>query len=216
MKNFFASMLNLAREREWKQYKITRRNRLKNTDFTIIGSNCTGAFMYYDLGIRYLTPTVNLSIEMDDFVKMVDNLKWYMDQELTEVKDVDNCPVGLLNDIKIYFVHYNGFEEGKLKWEERKTRINWDNIFIVGSEKDGCTYETIKKFEQLPYENKVIFTHTEYPEISSAYCIKGFEEKEELGTITNFNNKILKRRYMDEFDYVDFLNGAKKNQIYYD
>ena len=39
-------------------------------------------FMYYDMGKQYLIPTVNLSVEMNDFVKMVRNLKWYMGQKL--------------------------------------------------------------------------------------------------------------------------------------
>ena len=162
----FKTVFDRLRNREWDRYKKKKLNRLKNRDFTVIGSNCNGMFMYYDLGLEYLTPTVNLSIEMNDFVKMVKNLKWYMDQELTEVKEEYKCPVGLLGDIRIYFIHYNSFEEGKLKWEERKQRINWDNIFIVGTERDGCTYETIRDFEQLHYKNKVIFTHVDYPEFS--------------------------------------------------
>lgn len=52
--------------------------------------------------------------------------------------------------------------------------------------KDGCTYEMIKEFEEQPYKNKVIFTHIEYPEFSSTFCIKGFENRDELGTITFF------------------------------
>ncbi len=163
--------------------------------------------MYYDLGLQYLTPTVNLSIEMNDFVKMAGNLKWYMEQEMAELKEQNQCPIGILGDIKIYFIHYSSFEEAVFKWEERKKRINWDNLFLVGSEKDGCTYETIREFEKLPYKNKVIFTHVEYPEISSAYCIKGFEDKKELGTITSYKKQRLKRRYLDEFDYVKFVNG---------
>ena len=206
----FKTVFDRLRNREWDRYKKKKLNRLKNRDFTVIGSNCNGMFMYYDLGLEYLTPTVNLSIEMNDFVKMVKNLKWYMDQELTEVKEEYKCPVGLLGDIRIYFIHYNSFEEGKLKWEERKQRINWDNIFIVGTERDGCTYETIRDFEQLPYKNKVIFTHVDYPEFSSAHHIKGFEEKEELGTITNYKKQAFKRRYLDDFNYVGFLNAGSK------
>lgn len=201
---------NQLKNWEWNRYKKRKFNRLKNKDFTIIGSNCNGMFMYYDLGMRFLTPTINLSIEMDDFIRMVKDLRWYMDQELTEVKEEYKCPIGLLGDIRIYFIHYSSFEEAREKWKERKQRINWDNIFIVGTERDGCTYETIRNFEQLPYKNKVIFTHVEYPEFPSAYYIKGFEEKKELGTITNYKKQVLKRRYLDDFDYIGFLNAGSK------
>ncbi len=139
---------------------------------------------------------------------MVSNLKWYMEQEIVEIKEENGeYPAGMCGDIRINFVHYDSFEEGVCKWEERKQRINWNNLFIVGTERDGCTYETLKRFEQLPYTNKVIFTHIEYPEFSSAYYIKGFEDQGEIGTVTNWRKQFLKRRYMDDFDYVSFLNG---------
>ena len=54
----------------------------------------------------------------------------------------------------------------------------------------------------------MIFTHVEYPEFSSAYYIRGFEEKEELGVLISYKNQFRKRRYLDDFDYVDFLNHA--------
>lgn len=210
MKKMFRLFFDILKETEWISYKKRKNRRLKNRDVSIISSNCSGAFMYYDLGMRYLSPTVNLSIEMNDFVKMVKDLKWYMEQELVELNEKCECPTGMLGDVKIYFIHYDSFKDAKTKWEERKKRINWNNIFIVGSEKDQCTYDTIKNFEQLPYKNKVIFTHKEYSEFSSAYCIKGFEEKEELGVITNFKDQILKRRYLDDFNYVEFLNHMRR------
>ena len=211
MKNRYSSLWDILREKEWISYKKRKYRRLKNRDVSIISSNCSGAFIYYDLGMRYLSPTVNLSIEMNDFVKMVKNLKWYMEQELVEAEEEGKYPIGILGDIKIYFVHYDSFKEGRIKWDERKRRINWENIFVVGSQKDGCTYKTIRNFEELPYKNKVIFTHRDYPEFSSAYCIKGFKEKEELGVITNFKHQALKRRYLDDFNYVKVLNHMRRD-----
>lgn len=197
------------KEIEWWIYRKRKAKGLKNKDFTIITSNCNGAFMYYDMGLSYLTPTVNLAIDMDDFVKMAENLPWYMEQEMVEVDSERPYPAGRLADITIYFVHYKTFREGVEKWEERKRRINWDNLFLVATEKDNCSYETIRRFEQLPYEHKVIFTHRKYTEFSSAHYIKGFEEKEELGVLTFYKNQFLKRRYLDDFDYVAFLNETE-------
>lgn len=197
------------REQEWESYKKRKCSRIKNKDFTIIASNCCGTFVYYDMGLPYLSPTINLSMGMDDFVRLAGNLKWYLEQEFVEAERKENCPVGILGDVKIDFVHYDTFEEGVLKWEERKKRINWDNLFFMGVEKDGCTYETIKRFDELPYKNKVIFTHVRYTEFSSAYYIKGFEDRNELGVITFYKKQFLKRRYLDDFDYVRFLNGKE-------
>lgn len=196
-----------VREREWKEFNEKKRLRLINSDFTIIASNCCGTMMYYDMGLPFLSPTINLNIGMKDFVRMVENLPWYMEQEIVEVKEKSSCPIGMLGDVRIGFIHYKTFEEAVQKWEERKKRINWDNLFIVGTEKCGCDLKTVKKFDQLPYKNKVIFTHIEYPQIASAYYIKGFEEEDEMGVLTNYKGTPLKRRYLDDFDYVSFLNG---------
>lgn len=195
---------------ERKIYNKRKKSRLENKDFSIIASNCNGTFMYYDMGVRYLTPTVNLVIEMNDFVKMAENLKAYMEKDIIKIESDAPYPIGMLDDIRITFTHYPTFEEGEKKWRERKRRINWDNLFIVGTEKDGCTYETLQRFEQLPYENKVIFTHIEYPKFPSAYYIKGFEERDEIGVLTNYKDQFWKRRYLDDFDYVNFLNGSKQ------
>ena len=195
---------------ERKLYCRRKKNRLKNKDFSIIASNCNGTFMYYDMRISYLTPTVNLVIEMNDFVKLAENLEAYMEKEIVKLESDVPYPTGMLDDIKIMFMHYPTFEEGVEKWNERKKRINWENLFIVGTEKDGCTYETIQRFDRLPYENKVIFTHIEYPEFSSAYYIEGFEERDEIGVLTNYKEQFWKRRYLDDFDYVNFLNSGRQ------
>ena len=195
---------------ERKLYCRRKKNRLKNKDFSIIASNCNGTFMYYDMRIRYLTPTVNLVIEMNDFVKLAENLEAYMEKEIVKLESDVPYPTGMLDDIKIMFMHYPTFEEGVEKWNERKKRINWENLFIVGTEKDGCTYETIQRFDRLPYENKVIFTHIEYPEFSSAYYIQGFEERDEIGVLTNYKEQFWKRRYLYDFDYVNFLNSGRQ------
>lgn len=87
--------------------------KLAKTDFTILASNCNGSFMYHDMGLPYLTPMVNLSMRMDDFVTMLENLRWYMNQDIVEIKENRKYPSGLLGgDITINFVHYNTFKEG--------------------------------------------------------------------------------------------------------
>lgn len=50
-------------------------------------------------------------------------------------------------------------------------------------------------------------THKQYPEIKSAYYIPGFENKDGVGVLLYFKKQFLVRRYLDEFDYIAFLNG---------
>lgn len=202
----FSRILYGVKKLELWLYRKRKAKRLCNKNFTILASDCNGTFMYHDMGLPFLSPTINLTIGMNDFVKMLENLEWYMQQDIVELKGDHKWPTGNLGDIRINFVHYESFDEGVSKWKQRKERINWDNLFIVGSEKDGCTYETIQRFERLPYENKVILTHVDYPEFKSAYYIKGFEDRDEMGTTINYKKQFFKRRYLDDFDYVTFLN----------
>lgn len=200
--------MNILQRVEWKIYKEIKRFRLKNRRPTIISSNCNGEFWYYDLKLPFLSPTINLSFDMNDYIKMLENLHWYMEQSIEPYEDDRfEFPTGKLADIEIRFNHYKTFEEAVNKWEERKKRINWDNLFIIGIDGDNCTYETIQRFDNLPYKNKVIFTHIPYPQFKSAYYIAGFENKDGVGVLLYFKKQILIRRYLDDFDYVSFLNG---------
>lgn len=200
--------MNLFQRVEWRLYKEFKRRKLKNTTPTIISSNCNGEFWYYDMKLKFLSPTINLSFDMNEYVKMLENLRWYMKQPILPYEDNRfEFPTGKLADIEIRFNHYNTFDEAVAKWEERKKRIEWDNLFILGIDGDNCSYKTMQRFDQLPYKNKVIFTHIPYPEIESSYYIPGFESEEGVGVLLDFKKQFWVRRYLDDFDYVSFLNG---------
>lgn len=189
--------------------KINKKNigRLTNTNPTIICSNCNGGILLHDLKLRFLTPTVNMFMYPKDFLMFLSDLHYYLSEDAELVLDgyaVEGYPIGRLIDIHIHLMHYKTFEEAKMKWDERSKRIQWDNIFAMMSERDGCTYEDMIFFDKLPYK-KVIFTHKEYPEIKSSVYIKGFENEQCVGILSNKKN-IFGKRYIDDFDYVSFLN----------
>ena len=200
-------MFSLIKRIEWRIYKELKKRKLRNYNPTIISSNCNGGIIYHDLNLPFNSPTINLSMDTDDFIKLVSNMKYYLGQEIVEIEDKNHqFPCGMLDDIKIRFNHYDTFEEAVYKWNERKKRINWDNIYIMGIDGDKASYSSLKKFDKLPYKNKVIFTHRDYPEIKSSYKINGFEDKDEVGVLIYFKKRFFIRRYLDDFDYVSFLN----------
>lgn len=130
--------------------------------------------------------------------------------ELIEYPDIDHeYPVGKLDDVIIYFVHYASFHEAKEKWEERKKRINYNNLFFIFTERDGCNYEMIKEFENLPYKNKVVFTIKKYPEITSSICLPHTVINSEVRDLCSYKNLFTKQRWIDTFDYVAFLNTGE-------
>lgn len=200
--------MNLLQRMEWRLYKEWKRLRLKNRQPTIIASNCIGTFMYYDMKLQFRSPTINLSFDMNDYVRFLEKLPWYLQQEVVPYDDERfDYPCGMVADVEIRFNHYKTFEEAAAKWNERKRRIDWDNLFIIGIDGDDCTYDSMRRFDALPYANKIIFTHKPYTEFASACYLPGFEHRGSIGRATDFKEQFLVRRYMDWFDYVSFLNG---------
>ncbi len=200
--------MNLFQRVEWRFYKEIKRFRLKNRQPTIIASNCIGTFIYYDMKLQFRSPTINLSFDMNDYVRFLENLKWYLEQPVMPCEDPRfDYPCGMVGDVEIRFNHYATIEDAIEKWEKRKKRIDWNNLFIIGIDGDECTYESMRRFDALPFKNKVLFTHKPYPEFKSAYYLPGFEEKGQVYQLTDFKNQFWVRRYMDQFDYISFLNG---------
>lgn len=199
---------SLIARAEHKLYIMRKRRKLKNHSPSIISSNCNGGIILHDLGLRFNTPTINLYFDSGDFLKFLSDLSGYFEKELVEVECEFDYPAGRLGDITIYFMHYPSFAEAKAKWEERKNRVDMNNLFIMMADRNGCTYEMLKEFDSLPYKNKVVFTHKTYPEFESSNYLKGFEDKEEVGVLSDWKPGFWKRRYIDDFDYVSFLNNS--------
>lgn len=183
------------------------RNKLKNTNLTIIANNCNATFMYKDLGLKFNSPTINLFFSIEDFIKFLENMDYYLSKELIEYKNSEReYPVGLLGDIKINFMHYKTFYEAKEKWYERLKRIDKNNLYIIMNEGKGSTYKLLERFDKLSYKNKVMFTHIPYPEFESSFYIKGFEDKDTCDYLFNYMKPGIKR-YYEQFDYISFFNN---------
>ena len=89
----------------WKNKRDSKK--IKNKNFTIISQTCIGGLMYHDTMSKFLSPTINVSIEPKYFIKLLENMKYYMSiDKIEEVKTDKNYPVGKLDDIIINFVHY--------------------------------------------------------------------------------------------------------------
>lgn len=184
-----------------------KNKKLKNTDFSLISSNCNGAFILHDLGMRFNSPFVNLYMLPDDYIKLLSNLKYYMSIDLVEYfEEGIDFPIGLIDDVRIYFMHYSTFYEAKNKWDERKHRINYDNLFVLFCDRDGCTYNNLIEFENLPLENKIVFTHKPYLDIESSFYIHGFESQKEVGNCFEYMPGKIGKKYYDQFDYVNWFN----------
>lgn len=187
------------------------RKRLKNNNFTIISDNCWGGFMYQYLGIEYNTPFVGMFIFAPDYIKMLQNLRYYINCELKFVEESKfkdtlikygtegTYPVGKLDDIEIHFLHYSNENEAMEKWNKRKKRVNWENIFIKFCDANLCDEKYIEEFNNLNYSKKICFTAKNYPHLNSVIWLN------ELSSQKSVKNewKICKKY----FDVVNWLNN---------
>ena len=81
----------------------------------------------------------NGEVSPEDFVKALENFDEFIDTPIQEVKDSGkDYPVGVgALGIKVYFMHYKSFAEAIEKWNERKQRINKNNMGVMLSNYAG-------------------------------------------------------------------------------
>ena len=176
----------------------------------MFSSNCNGCCICHDLGLQFRSPFVNLYLSAEDYMKFLREPNRYLSMQLSFKNDREtDYPIGELEDITLHFVHYTSEQEAELAWQRRKARINWDNLFVLMSDRDGCTEEMLKEFDALPYRNKAVFSHVPMPHIKSAVYIPGFESEAEVGNCDAFVNQYSGKKFFDYFDYVKWFNEGK-------
>lgn len=153
-------------------YEVKRffvKRSIKSRDFTIISNNCWAGRVYQYLDMPYLSPTAGLYFFAPDYIKFVSDLKHYLDTPLKFIKAEESKyfeelktrnqlgkPIGILDDVEIVFLHYKSKEEALEKWNRRKERVNFDNIILKFSWMNLCEEEHLEKFDDLPFENKIL------------------------------------------------------------
>lgn len=192
-----------------------RRKKLNNTDFTIISNNCWGGVCYDYFGIAKLSPTVGCFIMTDDYLKFIENLNYYLKQELVFItldkskhyeewkKDPDmrNVPIGVLDDIEIAFLHYRDSSVAKEKWNRRVKRVNSSNLIFKFSYMNNCSDDDIARFVKMQLPGKKICFVKDADVAQLESCLvhyRGFEDFEQIYYDTFYWNKY--------FDVTTFIN----------
>lgn len=200
-------------ESERQKYCTELRKRNDNHTFTLITNNCIGGVIYHNLGEQFRSPTINLFISGDEYLPFVKGIREYL-SETTELVEVINSgreyPVGKLHakdsslpDITVYFQHYDSFEEARNKWHERCKRVNWEDISFIWEFYEGLhNYKHLLEFDSLNIKKKIIL-HKEDCSIKNAFVVN--EGEVTPGKILEYEAGGIKR-YLDQFDYVEFLN----------
>lgn len=135
---------------------IRMKAQLVERDFSILSQNCIGGVLYHDMGLPFLSPTINLYFTAPDFVRFVMNLEHYLDVEPVMTWD-ETYPIGYLDDIAIHFMHYETCMEARQAWNRRKARINREKILILCTDMEEFTEEIFAQWQTIGYP-KILYT----------------------------------------------------------
>ena len=110
----------------------------KNKNVTIISQNCIGGVIYSDLNLPFQSPTINMFIEDENFVKLVENIEYYMSLDPDAIEDAFHegdlvYPKIAVGDIELCCLHYKNCNEAINAWNRRKNRINYNNIVVIAN-----------------------------------------------------------------------------------
>ena len=178
------------------------KSKLKYDRFTIISSDCTGGVLYRDLGLPFLSPTINLTVP--NSIDFFERLEHYLRLEpVPNGYSQEGYPLMLLEDLEIVGVHYRNHDALIGKWNERRKRVVWDRIIVMSNDKFISTEADKERFSKLPYP-KMLFSREKTGDSYVAHAPALAAGKD----LTAYCD-LLGRRYIGKYlDCVQFLNES--------
>lgn len=155
-KNTKIRLVNHLQTKKQRQIINQAKSDLKKKDVTVVSQNCIGGVFCHDMELEFSSPTVNLFFKADDFVKFVLNLEYYMSLPLC-MKWGEEYPIGILDNIRIFFMHYHTCKDAVDSWERRKQRMDYSQIIVLCTDMEGFSEKTFEEWNKINYP-KLLFT----------------------------------------------------------
>lgn len=210
--------------RSIRSYMFCRRlrRRVRARDFTLITNNCIGGLLYNQLGMRFLSPTINIAMGDEDYIAFCKDLRYYTACPLCDVSAESKkpYPVGRLipqdeahRPVELLFVHYSSFAEAADRWIARAGRINYEKLVFIYT----CTVrETpprglFSDFESLPGLKLSILQRP--AEGALHYCILPSWDKETQSQHLLESLGMTGYRLFNLYDFASFLNGEAPDAV---
>lgn len=191
------------------------REKLDGIEFSMFGNNCLAGVFYHDAGRQFTSPTVNIAMDGEDYMRFLERPQHYFDHPMEFITWPGySFPIAHIDDIEVKFVHFKTPEEAELKWRERSKRVVWDNLYIVATNHDGANTDSfMERFDKLPYKNKVMFVSKEYPQYDWAVLVPQFKGRYQVRVMTAFANFKGQRYYETCFDLAGWIrkNSPQKD-----
>ena len=194
-------------------FTIKKYLNLKNSRISIFSIRCFGGLLYHTLGLPFLSPFINMFLSEKDYMSFLLAPHDYLKENLIfKDKAFNNAnnfyyPIFTLNDIELNMNHYPDFNEAVAKWNERKKRINWYNLFVTAYTE---SQEFAEQFDELPYGKKVCFVSFK-SNLNSAWYINPNIRKDLNGFGTIVNRFAMGAPFY--YDVFDMLLYGKKTPL---
>ena len=180
-------------------------------DVSVFSNDCVGGVMCHDLGLRFLSPTVNLYFETDnDYLEFLSDIKYYCQALPRQIfQDKKDYPIGEIRKgdkrVIIHFLHYKTFQEAISKWQERGKRVNYDNMIVIWHVPNtfGPSYNDLNRFLDLNFKKAMIITGKNCNLNSKIICKLSLYSKGNYysGKIFNYKSPFCIVKYLDQTRY---------------
>ena len=218
----FAKSINLDAEKllgDWivciPGFTLQKYRQLQHSKLSIFAMNCFGGLISHTLGLSFRSPFINMYTSDKEFIHFLRAPFTCMKENLILKKMVwnetfkYNHPIATLCNVDLVLNHYTDFDEAVTKWNKRKRRINWYNLFVTVYTEN---IEILEEFDTLPYSKKVCFVPFK-SDLDSAWYINpkiDFDRNEEgfHDVVNNFS-----RGKIFYYDPFDMLLYGKKTQL---
>ena len=143
-------------------FTLEKHHQLQQSRLSVFSMNCFGNLISHLLELPFRSPLGNFGfLSNKDFIHFLGSPRDYMKEpptfrEQKIYEDGTKHNFANLGDIVVSAYHYENFEDFIEMWEKRKSRINWDNLFIEMFLNNEDKH-TLEQFDALPYEKKVCF-----------------------------------------------------------
>lgn len=191
------------------------RKRIQNKDFSIICPTCIGGAIYHRLGMQFDSPTVNMFFKQKEFIQMCRNLCECMQLELEFLNTDYDYPVGRLNfgeGIICHFNHYKTEDEAREAWNRRRTRIHYDNLYVIVYDRDmdGLSREDILALTDIPCKRLVVLSDHQYPDIPYVKTMHKPKKHRPNDHAYMDHDEWDFMTFEKQFDFVAWLNGQER------
>lgn len=200
--------------------------KLKEAKVSILSNYCAGGLVYKELGLKMLSPTIDMICSGKDFFAFLSDYEHYLGKDMVLYDDGYNdassgdlgdmilrfMPKGILDNKVVWnFAHETNPESEVCMWNIRRKRVNFKNIaLIMIIQNDKEAYE----FAELPIEKKIGFYYKDM-NVPSIIKIDGWDNQEMRRSVmyrwhVYANCCVLNTKgKIGKIDWIKFLNGTE-------